>query len=244
MNLQDIDDKLLIDFIRLKKRDDGGTRRRTNFRGHRSKPPDLMSLPADLETASVHSGSSESTTVSAPVKLSTVSKDDVNRQIDVVFPVKLGSSQIDAELIDLLLTSEGIQIESKMNETKSRYFVRLSFQLKTLKGSFRFSSIITVNDRFTSDVEKALSKPVFPYEGVDIKLKPRKRLFDRSCFLLKTPIDRVEDKILGGRITLYAKALAINGKNLTVTDISTDTEQINLVQSENEIGKSTFFFIS
>ena len=62
-------------------------------------------------------------------------EDDINRQVDVSFPISDRVQQIDMEIIEMTLKLENIIIEKKVNESENEYFRRITFQLKQLDGN-------------------------------------------------------------------------------------------------------------
>jgi hypothetical protein len=94
------------------------------------------------------------------------------------------------------------------------------------------------------DVDKLLFTPILIHKGIDIKFKRTKQLIDKTSFTLKTPITNEKDKIDSSRFELYVTTLV--DKNLidTISDFSSDSEQIMVVQCTSEIGKysSSIYF--
>ena len=64
---------------------------------------------------------------------------DLDRQIDVIYPSSQVADQIDEEIVNLLLTKRGITIESAAAEDENEYFRRRTMLLKDVSGrdSFR-----------------------------------------------------------------------------------------------------------
>lgn len=87
--------------------------------------------------------------------------------------------------------------------------------------------------------------PILDHHGIDIKFKRTKQIIDRTTFILKTSINNEHDKIDSLRLHLYVSTLV--GKDFvdSISDLSSDSEQIMLVQCKGEIGKyssNLFFF--
>lgn len=61
---------------------------------------------------------------------------DINRQINVFFPISASSDTIDMELIGLLLKDNNIHIESATEESTTRHFQRATLELQSIAGKF------------------------------------------------------------------------------------------------------------
>ncbi|CAF1381804.1 unnamed protein product [Adineta steineri] len=145
-------------------------------------------------------------------------KDDPNRQVDVIFPSSNLAEQIDMEMIEMLLNLQDIKVENKFNEDENEHFRRRTIQLEHL-----------------ADVDKILASPTIHHHGIDIKFKRTSSIIDKTSFLLKTTINNTDDKINEGRIKLYISTLIGNGIENKNSDLSSDSEQIILVQCYSDI---------
>ncbi len=58
--------------------------------------------------------------------------DDIDRQVDLSYPSASRAPQIDIEIIEMMLNTQGIEIEKKFNECTNEYFRRGMIQLKQL----------------------------------------------------------------------------------------------------------------
>ncbi len=84
---------------------------------------------------------------------------------------------------------------------------------------------------------KLLASPILTMFDRDIKFKRTKKLVDKTNFLLKISINNEQDKIPRSRLEFYIDTLIDGSLFDTIWDISTDNEQIVLVQCKGEIGK-------
>jgi len=62
--------------------------------------------------------------------------DDINRQVDVSYPSSNLARRIDMEIIEMILSKDGIKIEKKFNEFENEYFRRRTIQLEQIKGIY------------------------------------------------------------------------------------------------------------
>ncbi|CAF3645504.1 unnamed protein product [Rotaria sordida] len=147
-----------------------------------------------------------------------IKKDDINKQIDISYPSKNLTQQIDMEIIEMTLEVKNIIIEKKFQESENEYFRRGKIQLEQI-----------------NDVEKLLASPILPIENIDIKFKRTKQIIDRTSFLLKILINNQQDKIAESRIKLYIALLVGNHISYTVIDLSTMNEQICLIQCNHNL---------
>ncbi|CAF4315441.1 unnamed protein product, partial [Rotaria sordida] len=118
----------------------------------------------------------------------------------------------------ILLNLHDIKIEDKFNENENEYFRRITIQLERI-----------------DDIEKLLISPIINHHGNDIKFKRTNQIIDKTSFLLKTSIMNEQDKIILSRIELYIHRLIKNNSKSKISDLSTNTEQIILVNCNNEI---------
>ena len=61
-------------------------------------------------------------------------EDDIDRQVDVSYPSLDLARQIDMEIIEMLLSSDGIHIAKKLNSGENEYFRRQTIQLADTRG--------------------------------------------------------------------------------------------------------------
>ncbi len=61
-------------------------------------------------------------------------QDDINRQIDISYPSLQLAPQIDMEIIEMMLSTNEIRIEKKLNEGENEYFRRRTIQLEQING--------------------------------------------------------------------------------------------------------------
>lgn len=61
-------------------------------------------------------------------------QDDINRQVDISYPSLKLARQIDMEIIEMMLSSDGIRIEKKLSECENEYFRRGTIQLEQING--------------------------------------------------------------------------------------------------------------
>ena len=214
MNCQNVNADTLVKFIRF-----ANTTKRKPF--HRTE-----SIPAPQYP---------------PGKASTPRKpcvqiNDVNRQIDVSYPSLNLAPQIDMEIIEMILSAQGIQVETKLNESEDKHFRRGTLQLETVAGKSSVSFLPKISLPVL-DVEKTLAKPVLRQGDIDIKIKRTKSSLDRSSFVLKASIDGNQEKIATSRLKLYIGTLVGNGVIFNLVDLSTPTEQICLIQCNADLGK-------
>ena len=99
------------------------------------------------------------------------------------------------------------------------------------------------------DVEELLRSPIIDYRDVDIKFKRTKQIVDKTSFILKLSIAGEGEKIDPFRLELYTGTLVEKSFIDRISDLSTDSEQIMLVQCKCEIGhyssvRSKFIFRS
>lgn len=214
MNCEDVNAETLVNFIRF-----ANATKRKPF--HRTE-----SIPAPQYPPS---------TASTPRK-PFVQINDVNRQIDVSYPSLNLAPQIDMEIIEMILSAQGIQVETKLNESEDKHFRRGTLQLETVasKSSVSFLPKISLA---VLDVEKILAKTALRQGDIDIKIKRTKSTRDRSSFLLKASIDGNQEKIAASRLKLYIGTLVGNGVLRNLIDLSTPTEQIWLIQCNVDLGK-------
>jgi hypothetical protein len=67
-------------------------------------------------------------------RLSSIQKDDSDRQLDVSFPSSSPAKHIDMEIIGMLLNLRGITVEDKFNEHDNEYCHRGTIQLERVNG--------------------------------------------------------------------------------------------------------------
>lgn len=60
---------------------------------------------------------------------------DIDRQIDISYPLRDLTEQIDMELIELMLSADEIRIEKKLNECANEFFRRITVQLERTEGT-------------------------------------------------------------------------------------------------------------
>lgn len=146
MNLQNIDEKLLIKLIQSTRRPTirttqaNDTKRKTKLKepAIESKPRSLLSQMKALPTQNP-------VPVPPPARAPTLPKvpapvlvnDDINRQIDVACPLSTGDQSTDTEMIELLLSKEGVNATKLIKESQTRHFRRATFQLASIAGKFR-----------------------------------------------------------------------------------------------------------
>ncbi|CAF4955608.1 unnamed protein product [Rotaria sp. Silwood1] len=147
-----------------------------------------------------------------------IKKDDINKQIDVSYPSKNLTENIDMEIIEMTLKIQNIIIEKKFQESENEFFRRCTIQLEQI-----------------NDVEKILISPIHNCENFDIKFKRTKQILDRRSFLLKILINDEQDKIDEGRIKLYISLLIGNSISFTIMDLSIMNEQIYLIQCNHDL---------
>lgn len=94
---------------------------------------------------------------------------------------------------------------------------------------------------FCLDVENLLASPFFTFDNVVIKCKRTKPMIEKSCFLLKFLNNNNQDTISENRIKLYIDLLMIKHVSYTIVDLSTEDDQMYLIQCENELGKKYLF---
>jgi len=82
--------------------------------------------------------------------------------------------------------------------------------------------------------------PIIDHHGIPIKFKRTKQTIDKTTFILKTSINNEYDKIDLHRFELYVATLVGNDFIDSISDLSSDSEQIMLVQCKGEIGKYSF----
>ena len=139
MNLQNIDEKLLIELIqstrpptiRTTRANDSKEKNTLRKPAIGSKPPILLSQTKALPTQNPAPG---------PAKVLTpfLVNDDINRQIDVACPLSTVDQPIDTEMIELLLSSEGVKAAKLIKESETRHFRRATFQLASVAGKFQY----------------------------------------------------------------------------------------------------------
>lgn len=61
-------------------------------------------------------------------------EDGLDRQVDVSFPSVNLTRQIDMEIIEMLLSTDGIRIEKKIDQGENDYFRRQTIQLAQTRG--------------------------------------------------------------------------------------------------------------
>jgi hypothetical protein len=61
-------------------------------------------------------------------------QDDINRQVDISYPSLKLASQCDMEIIEMILSTDGIRIENKLSECENEYFRRGTIQLGQING--------------------------------------------------------------------------------------------------------------
>ncbi len=104
-----------------------------------------------------------------------------------------------------------------------------------------FSIVYKLTNLSCLDVEKLLVSPIFDLNGIDIKFKRTKQIVDKTNFILKTTINNEQDKIDSYRLELYIGTLLVDKSLIEkISDYSTDSEQIILVECKGEIGKKSF----
>ncbi|CAF0856240.1 unnamed protein product [Adineta ricciae] len=150
--------------------------------------------------------------------VSTRVRDDVTRQVELSYPSSSHAPQMDMEMIEMLLKLQDIEIEEKFNEKEDDYFRRRTIQLKQ-----------------TSDVDKLLRMSILKHHGIDIKFKSVNQTIDKKSFLLKTTIDNESDKISQPRFALYISTLVGKDVKTHVQDLSSENEQIILVQCDTGV---------
>ncbi|CAF0805827.1 unnamed protein product [Adineta ricciae] len=151
-------------------------------------------------------------------RLSTRVRDDVTRQVEISYPSSNHAPQMNMEMIEVLLKLDDIEIEEKFNEKEDDYFRRRTIQLKQ-----------------TSDVDKLLGMSILKHRGIDIKFKSVNQTIDTKSFLLKTTINNESDKISQARFALYISILVGKDVKTHVEDLSSENEQIILVQCDTDV---------
>jgi hypothetical protein len=95
---------------------------------------------------------------------------------------------------------------------------------------------------FSLDVEQLIKSPILTHDKINVKFKRTKQILDQSAFLLKALINTGQNRITGSRIKLYVSLLIENNNLLSITDLSTLTEQVFLIQCNDDLGTDSCFF--
>jgi hypothetical protein len=139
----------------------------------------------------------------------------------------------------MTLILENFKVEKKLNESENEYFRRVTIQLGHMNG-MNLYYFLHKHTLFSLDIEKLLSSLIPFFNTNDIKFKRTKQLVDRTSFVLKTLINNKQDKITDGRVKLYIALLVGSNISFTINDLSTNNEQVFLIQCDNDIGKDSF----
>ena len=78
---------------------------------------------------------------------------------------------------------------------------------------------------------------ILEHHDSDIKFKSVNQTIDTKSFLLKTAIDNESDKISQPRFALYISTLVGKDIKTHVQDLSSENEQIILVQCDTDVGE-------
>jgi len=141
------------------------------------------------------------------------------RQLDISIPSEQDTTEVDLEIVQLLLATKKIIVERILEkQISNEFYRRFTIQLKSKK--------------ILDDILQ--TEPIIIYNKIPIKMKRTLKQKDTKIFALKFKTDKKIDNI---RLNLYVETL-VGKVNLNIFDMTPDgnNEQIYLIRCEQSIG--------
>jgi hypothetical protein len=148
-----------------------------------------------------------------------LSENITDRQLDISIPSERDTTDVDLEIVQLLLATKDIIIERILDKQISNEFYR--------RFTIQFSNKQIIDHILANE-------PIIIYNNIPIKMKRTQRQRDTKIFALKFSTNQKIDSI---RLNLYVETL-VGKVQSNIFDMTPDRndEQIYLIRCEQSIG--------
>jgi hypothetical protein len=143
----------------------------------------------------------------------------IERQLDICIPSERDATEVDLEIVQLLLATKNIIVERILEKQISNEFYR--------RFTLQFNNKQIIDNILQTE-------PIIIYNKIPIKMKRTLKQKDTKIFALKFNTDKKIDNV---RLNLYVETL-VGKVNLNIFDMTSDgnNEQIYLIRCEQSIG--------